>query len=25
VTYPQLEQYLVEACPDVAEVVAANF
>jgi hypothetical protein len=25
VTYPQLEQYLAEACPDVAEVVAANF
>jgi hypothetical protein len=25
VTYPQLEQYLTEACPDVAEIVAANF
>jgi hypothetical protein len=25
VTYPQLEQYLTEACPDVAELVASNF
>jgi hypothetical protein len=24
VTYPQLEQYLVGACPDVAELVASN-
>jgi hypothetical protein len=25
VTYPQLEQYLTDACPDVAELVASNF
>jgi hypothetical protein len=24
VTYPQLEQYLLGACPDVAELVASN-